>query len=471
MQNIVIVGGGVSGLLAAKMVARNNANAKVSLVEQSDRLGGLYTSFNTDGHGWLDYGMHMFVTCCDPEIDRYLEDVLPEDQWHRRSDNEKDIAGIYWHGALQKHSPFPDLRRLPAEELASMREGLMGVVQNDPAKDYSNAKNYLRSHFGSEVASKVMTPLLEKLCGMPADQLDYFATRLGNISRVVLCDEEEALRGSLESASFRSRIAYPDQMKMPEEFRTNNKSQATLYPRRFGLVHFIDALEKQLQDLGVEIYRATKPVRMHVEEGRVCEMTCLSNNGEIVFDKIDHLFWSAGLAPFAQVAALDTSDVERPHFSKGVTVFFKLPQPPLMGRLNYFYCFDKGFDTFRVTSFASYCEAAGSDEGGYPVSVELWPEEIEEDKDYIAQAWNELVAFGVVDDSHKNVLYKHAIVSARALVPSLHNMDQVNRLRDVVQSANYKNAHCIGVFSEKDVFFFPDILRGCYQKVKAAGLI
>ena len=60
-MNVVVVGGGVAGIVAALDCAA--AGASVTLVEVRPRLGGAAYSVERDGL-WLDNGQHVFLRCC-----------------------------------------------------------------------------------------------------------------------------------------------------------------------------------------------------------------------------------------------------------------------------------------------------------------------------------------------------------------------------------------------------------------------
>ncbi|HEY7965627.1 MAG TPA: hydroxysqualene dehydroxylase HpnE [Solirubrobacteraceae bacterium] len=60
-MNVVVVGGGVAGIVAALDCAA--AGAAVTLVEVRPRLGGAAYSVERDGI-WLDNGQHVFLRCC-----------------------------------------------------------------------------------------------------------------------------------------------------------------------------------------------------------------------------------------------------------------------------------------------------------------------------------------------------------------------------------------------------------------------
>ena len=70
-RSMVIVGSGIAGIYAALLAKTKFPNAFISLVEQSEQLGGLLSSTSIDGH-WFDYGTHVPRFTGDDSIDTLL---------------------------------------------------------------------------------------------------------------------------------------------------------------------------------------------------------------------------------------------------------------------------------------------------------------------------------------------------------------------------------------------------------------
>ena len=61
MKNIVIVGGGIAGLLSALMYAKSGA--KVSLIENSNEIGGLLRSYvSPNGYSFDSSKQNVYIT-------------------------------------------------------------------------------------------------------------------------------------------------------------------------------------------------------------------------------------------------------------------------------------------------------------------------------------------------------------------------------------------------------------------------
>ncbi|MDP1795295.1 MAG: NAD(P)-binding protein, partial [Acidimicrobiales bacterium] len=150
---VVIIGGGIAGLIAARELARHGVVADV--YEAGPRLAGMAAS-HTDPDGFsYDVGAH-FVT------NRFV-------------------------GALGMPGPFHTLPRYgEVVHLGPGRDpryplGLLGVPHylmsavservRRPQRDLTVAADRFRHDYGSALADEVALPLLEAWSGLPADQL------------------------------------------------------------------------------------------------------------------------------------------------------------------------------------------------------------------------------------------------------------------------------------------------------------
>ena len=71
MKRVVIIGGGISGLTTAYLLA-NSGEYEVHIVEKTDRLGGLLKSFDYDEYGYFDYGAHNILETGIKELDDFI---------------------------------------------------------------------------------------------------------------------------------------------------------------------------------------------------------------------------------------------------------------------------------------------------------------------------------------------------------------------------------------------------------------
>ena len=138
-----------------------------------------------------------------------------------------------------------------------------------------------------------------------------------------------------------------------------------------------------------------------------------------------------------------------------------------MGNLYYFYCFDKGFRTFRVTNYYNYCPDASS-RGGFPICVEIWNREDDSiDLDVITKnTLNELQKFGIINSEYKVLFSKTDPVLGNGFpLPSCNNINAINTMRERIECENISNLILTGVYSSQNVFFIKDVLTDTLKKI------
>jgi hypothetical protein len=225
----IVVGTGPAGLTAAYLLAKKGV--KVTLLERANEPGGLWRGFDyntnqhpipdrklqpgTSAHVHFETGMHWVTDSGVPEIDEFWRGLPVE-----RDEIPREIAGCIWKAGLQLNSPYPDVR-----------EG----------REFSNR------------------PILEKLWGVPLEDLEAGADKLIKIDRIVAYDEERTHK--LYEAEPRSRkfVAWPDQRTLPIEYQSGVRS---FYPRK-GLKALVTAALNALSEMGVDIRLGAGPVAIH----------------------------------------------------------------------------------------------------------------------------------------------------------------------------------------------------------------
>ncbi len=456
-ESIVINGGGLTSLLLAMKLSK--LGYKVHIVEKSPSIGGMYNSKTYENSIVFDIGMHIYYETCDPEIDDLFYSLLPENEWVIRGDNHKDIAGIFFNNRLQTDSPYVDLRNFKDEEKKRFLADITLRLDKEYKNQYLTAQDYLLDRFGESITNEVFAKILGKLYDHSLDQLDVLGAYLVKMDRVVLYDSETML-DLMKSSKIRSRLAYPDQMTLPP-YRTN--TQKMIYPKRFGLEHLMAIFKQKLLDLGVEIHTNSIIENIKLDNNLVEKVSIKQQ--ETSFElATDHLFWSTGYFSLAPLMNISLENYKFKHKSM-VMVNLMVDKEPNMDLLYYFYCFDPGFSTFRVTHYANYCPGAQSNTHGYPLCVELWANELEPNTDYKALALKELRDFGVINDQHKITFAIEEKYKIGFPLPTVANIETSRKLRELVDSKNIQNLDVIGILSKDNIFFLKDTLIDAFSRI------
>ena len=351
----------MTGLMTALRLTKLYPDRRIVVFDRSPRLGGMYGSVSYPDGIVFDHGMHVIYESCNADVDDLYREVMGEEDWHIYEGNEKDIAGLWFRGRLQTFSHYMDLRTFPASQRQEFVGDLFLNLEQPPVTAARRAIDFLRGQFGNTIVEQVHEPMLRGLYGTEPGELDVFAVKATALERVILFDTD-LMSDLLKSDRIRARIAFPDQLNLPP-YRTN--SQKALYPRQFGMDHFIDRLRERLESLGVEILPGHRLDGIDRADTGVDSIALRSPADERVELAVDHLIWTIGWPGLAHTLGIDMSDLRSRRGPRIAFVNLMFDRPPAMDRLYYFYCYDPGFAAFRVTNYSNYCPAAAG-MGGYP---------------------------------------------------------------------------------------------------------
>lgn len=466
--NVVIVGSGLSALMLARMIrAYHKTTEPIFIIEKDAVIGGQFGSIDYGENGYFDFGMHIYYESGIPGIDILFTDVLPAEEWNILENNYKDIAGIYVNGKLQTHTPYVDLRNATKENWEKYVAGIFSTIRDSvlkPSSAKGNAYDILLHHFGKAIADEVFVPILEKLYLTPAQELDGLATQLTTINRVALFDKE-VMTDLMKSDLIRARICFPDQLSLPP-YRLN--TQRGFYPKKFGMRPVLNIFKDLLEKDNVSFLTSRTIGELKTENNKITSVSIKDKDGNTSQIPIKELYWTAGLPPLAAALGIDVSDLKNDRKkTEAVYVNLLFDKAPVMDKLYYFYCFDKGYRTFRVTNYSNYCPEASAGRG-FPLCVEMWMEssDPQEEEDILKLAEKELKSFGVIDDNH-HILFSKAekIPGGGFPLPSLNNINNIRIIRNRIAEKGIDNVIPTGVLVEDNVFFIKDVLIDAYQKI------
>jgi len=208
-QRVVIIGGGISGLVAAyrlQQAARDDLD--ITLLEASDRLGGKIQTDRFDGLT-IEGGPDSFLSSKPAALDLCEEIGLSD---HLIGTTESG-GGTYIlsHGRLE---PLPEgitmlvptrLRPLLRSRLLSLRGklrmGLDFVIPRRRDEADESVGHFVRRRLGNEAFERMAQPLLSGIYAGDAEQLSVFATfprlrdaerRYGSLTRGMLAQRRQA---------------------------------------------------------------------------------------------------------------------------------------------------------------------------------------------------------------------------------------------------------------------------------------
>tara|TARA_X000000368_G_scaffold101436_1_gene78237 strand:+ start:1178 stop:2506 length:1329 start_codon:yes stop_codon:yes gene_type:complete len=197
IYDVIVIGGGYSGLNLTYKLSKNH-NLRVLLVEESDQLGGLASTFYSKGIKLEKFYHHWFIG--DKEIMALIDELgLSE-----RLIVKPSRTGVYYaNSTFRLSTPIDVLKFKPLTLISRIRLGL-GFIYAKFLKDTSNiegmtSEEWLTKVFGNEVYEKVWKPLLVGKFGEDHKSLSavWMWKKLG-------------LRGSSRSKDGRENLIYFD---------------------------------------------------------------------------------------------------------------------------------------------------------------------------------------------------------------------------------------------------------------------
>ena len=458
-NNIVLIGGSFTTMLLALKLKLDDPSRDITIIERAKELGGLYRTYHYSDSIQFDMGVHIYTDTTDEEIDNLVYDLLKRGEWNVLEGAKRDLAGTYFNGKLQLNTSYVDLRELPESKKSQyLGDMFLNIAKNvDPTK-YNNTEDFLRAKFGNSLTEEVFTPLLEKHYKQPLKELDVMATHITPINRIAIYEDKE-LHGLMQSEQIRPRVAFPDQREVPECYQRKGR---LLYPREFGIDRITKALANKLENLGVRIYTDTVIQSLEVANQRIQSITIESPEG---IQKINtaRVFWGGGLPGLAKM--LDIKQESNFQFQKAAFINLVLNKPLKSKDLYYFYVFDQGFSTFRVTNYSAYCPNA-INEKGYPVCVCLWLDKDLTEDEMIQLAISELKKMSVIDDSYKVNFAKPEFTNGFPKM-TVDNISLMDSLRDKITETEIENLNTVGILSKKGLFYLTEILVDAFEQARS----
>jgi protoporphyrinogen oxidase len=461
-ETIVIVGGGVSALLAALLTRRERPHADIHVVEQSPELGGLLRKIDAGPFGSFDCGMHTMTETGIADLDALLRGLLPEDKWHNFGGRERDLSGIVFQGRLQHNAHHVDLRLLGEERYRACLADFFVNLQNPLEPSADNLHDWTRHRFGPRIADEVFAPVVRKTYLKEPREIDVMAGQLLPFDRVVLVNEAMS-REFLGSPLLRGRLAFAEQRRLPLEY---SSGRGSYYPRDFGIYRVIEAIAERLRQSGVTIHLRTALTALERNHDRISAVRLQGQGGPFEIDAPADVFWTVGVPPLAKHLGAFPADCGFDATMRTVIVNLLLDRPPDMGDLYYFYCFDEAHPSYRITNYNNYCPGAAR-AGGYPLCVELVldPALLHDVAAMEALALGELSSFGIIP-AGTGVLHMSVLPLAMGFpMLTCRNVGNMSRLREAVAGLGLRNLSMYGILSQPGLFFQTDIFADTYRRV------
>lgn len=271
-HRILIVGAGVSGLSAARMLSDRRLN--VDVVEGSSRVGGLISCTVEEGYLFHRVGGHVFNSK-DQKVLEWFWSIF---------DKDKDFFKVRRNAQIllgNRKYKYPIENHIFQFEANLARQIIFELLELPKIEDFLNFKDFLRYKFGETLCELYFYPYNEKI----------WQSTLEDIS-------VDWLHGKLPSPSlagiFESNILRNDQCEMPHSW--------FYYPKRGGSQFIVEGLAQ-----GLEIAMKSK-----------LEMMSIQRDGIKVNGKLyDRVIYTGDIRDLHQIIVTDDNRLQ--HILKEVS--------------------------------------------------------------------------------------------------------------------------------------------------------
>ena len=356
-SNIVVVGGGIGGMFAARCLL-SFGFTNITIVERADDLGGLlrsavYSNPDTpDNDLVFDYGTHFVLKTGDPELDKILQLDLPLENFTEFAGSLPE--GQFTNGQYYAASGCLNTLLFSDEIAARIKEEISGLIDN-PLINNRNLEELLKTKYGQYAFDRIWKPVFDKFAGFAPGQLDCTVETAFNPSRIIVADRSKSRQ--LKSECFwDERIAFAH-----HEDGTSNVLK--YYPKQGGIQKWIDEIELSLRKAGVKIKTgdSISAIQCNGDEIRTVGL----ESGDTL--DCDYLLWT--IPPIFLAHILDTKVPSKKPTMRSVSVVnIVSDQKPVEGPF-WVTVFDSAMKSYRVTLYDNFSTRHISD--GHRVTVEI----------------------------------------------------------------------------------------------------
>jgi len=213
------------------LIKAHRPTATICLVEGSSLLGG-----NLRGHSVLgdffDKGTHIPQESGDAEVDALLKRAVREDCLVEMSAEVGDAVATLNDAGLSLATAYPDVISQQALLAGEIHEQILDLVRAPTVDNLRDVRglpldDVVDQWFGPLAQQAVTGPQVARHFGKRTD-VAAFALEILNLSRLNLVSPATWM-DNRQSLAYRRRVAFPDQLALPDEYRHGRRVSTALH--------------------------------------------------------------------------------------------------------------------------------------------------------------------------------------------------------------------------------------------------
>jgi len=440
---IIVVGGGIAGIVSAILLQKKFG--KVCLVEQSEKIGGLYRSKDCKLNVTFDYGSHFLQTSGIPELDKIILEEISSEKWLELG-NLKGAG--YYKSKFNTQTHFLDSRNLPSHIYEKGIVELLSITNSN--LNPVNLEDQLYSFFGKTFTNEIFRQILsEKYYGCNLDELSPDTHGIVGLNRI-LGFTSEASREIKLSKLYDQKFGF-------HSLKDYKSPYKNYYPKKGGIELWINLLEKKLNSLNIQILTGAKITKIEHDNGTA---------QSIVFDdgrklNCTKIIWTVAPSLFLKSSnLLNKNELLRPPKQVHNSLHHFAFDKPFLTDVYFVQCHDPNFKTFRVTLYPNIQKNKNNIYHLTAEVIEPIASDLEELKKKVL---SELIQIGIVS-KESNLLFQNSeLLSNGFPLPTIElnntNKAYLDRAKKMIKNVNFLGRASGGGFTAGPV------LKGVYRTI------
>lgn len=444
MKKVIVLGGGIAGLVSS-IILRSKGH-QVVLIEKAKQLGGLLGSMKFEEEVF-DFGTHILSETGNNELDHILFENV---RGNSKDWNEFKVikVGNFFNGSFYEFSESVDARVLGEKVLAQAMDELL-ALENLKIGEPRDCEEDVLIKYGETFYQEIFKPIIEKYFGCSPKELIPNAYWLFGPNRLVVADEKSSRELKSRSESLGRKLSYTTYFEGVSSLRK-------FYPKNKGISLWIEGLEKQAREIGVDF-------RLGTEVTEICAKNHtlkLGNESDLL--RFDHLVSSIPPIFLVKALGLPVPVSAPPKFRKVIIEHYIIEGTELQTKNHFYADYDPRHTTFRVTI---YPNLRGGDQKYQTITAEALVDAKKDPAEIKGRMFEELKDAGVIS---KNAQLKSMtqVVSPSGFPVLDHQFKQTFETQKEILRNELGPLTFVGKASGK-FFFMNDVLEEVHSSLKA----
>ena len=455
MTSAVVVGGGISGLVAGLLLKKSYEN--VTIIEASPHFGGLLRSVQDDHGIWYDQGTHIpDLTKIDEVDDILFGDVLDQaNSWHHY---DHLPTGNYYKGTWNLETQTVSTLGFDDATRAKIEYDILASKKISPVM---NLAEHLANRFGAFTSNLVFAPIYKKLYGQNL-QLADLASNIGGGNffmfgheRLIAFDKMRT-RELKQNPTMDQKLAFHTEQEFREYFKKlAPEASGYLYPKGAkGIGAMIENIIRKAKRSGINLITSETVSKITSSRDQITSVELKEQSSTI---DCDYLFWSVPPALGLMASGQETTASKATTRTSNI-FHFNLDRPLRNTTSHYLWSWDNEDPIFRITLYDNF-----RSNNQHLISAECLTNNDDKDQLNSELIFAELIKMGIIDPETSIVSRKIQRLANTFPVPTLSfkKSSEENYNRFI---SSFSNLGISGRFSGK-VWSQSHVLQDIHQQI------